>query len=663
MLLKQIRLVDFRQFVGKQEIEFSVNPEKNVTVIMGENGSGKTTFAQAFTWCMYGKTDFADPFVLCKATLQDMRPGDSKTVSVELKVEHRGQDYYILREQTYQLDNSGKLKRPSATKLTIRYKSKNGQQEFISETKKQAKIKEILPEELSGYFFFDGERIGNMSKEIQSGKSKEFAEAVKKLLGLDTYLAALKHIKGTRRVKNSVIGSYEEQYDSHSDSRIAEYGKEIQSLRTQMNRKSDRIGELDSFLPQLQEEIQNLRIRIEKNKDSEVLTKEIKSLRATIERNNDIIGNSTKDIVSSFQGHYRTYFYQKIITDVLQILVDADKIDKGIPDIHKRTIDYLLSRGTCICGTPITYGDEHYQHLINLLDYIPPQSLGTLINQFVEQCNYRVSSTVDIFEKIKIKLADVAERVDENHDKESRIEYIEEQLKGFADIGPLQTKLMTYNKDFREKTSEKSRLHQEIGGLQTKIDRCESERRNLSLKNANNRKIEIYKAYAEYIYSVLQDDYKEQEKKVRSELEVCINEIFTSIYNGGMSLKIDDKYNIQTIVNDYKNFNIGVETSTAQSISIIFAFIAGVIKMARNNKNNEKLSTEPYPLVMDAPLSAFDKARIRTVCDTLPNIAEQVIIFIKDTDGEIAAKYLSEKIGADYLFDKHNEFETFLSRR
>ena len=97
MLLKSIRLTDFRQFVGEQKVEFSIDPEKNVTVIMGENGSGKTTFAQAFTWCMYGTTDFADSYVLCKATLQEMRPGDSKTVSVELKVEHKGQDYYVMK--------------------------------------------------------------------------------------------------------------------------------------------------------------------------------------------------------------------------------------------------------------------------------------------------------------------------------------------------------------------------------------------------------------------------------------------------------------------------------------------------------------------------------------------------------------------------------------
>ena len=108
-----------------------------------------------------------------------------------------------------------------------------------------------------------------------------------------------------------------------------------------------------------------------------------------------------------------------------------------------------------------------------------------------------------------------------------------------------------------------------------------------------------------------------------------------------------------------------VETSTAQSISVIFAFIAGIIKLARENRNatseNEQLlSSEPYPLVMDAPLSAFDKRRIKTVCTALPEVAEQVIIFIKDTDGDLAEEHMGDKIGSRHRFDKLNEFETKL---
>ena len=167
------------------------------------------------------------------------------------------------------------------------------------------------------------------------------------------------------------------------------------------------------------------------------------------------------------------------------------------------------------------------------------------------------------------------------------------------------------------------------------------------------------------MYDVLDTLYKEKEAETRAELEKTVNEIFRSIYNGGFSLSIDEKYNIQIVVNDFEGFNEDIETSTAQSISVIFAFISGVIKMARQSRNpeNEMLVSEPYPLVMDAPLSAFDKTRIKTVCDALPKVAEQVIIFIKDTDGEIAETNMGEKVGMRYLFDKKNEFETYLVTR
>jgi len=72
MLLKSIKLKDFRQFKGEQpKILFSTDLQKNVTVIMGENGSGKTSFAQAFTWCLYHDTDFEAKYVFCSVALHN----------------------------------------------------------------------------------------------------------------------------------------------------------------------------------------------------------------------------------------------------------------------------------------------------------------------------------------------------------------------------------------------------------------------------------------------------------------------------------------------------------------------------------------------------------------------------------------------------------------
>ena len=85
-------------------------------------------------------------------------------------------------------------------------------------------------------------------------------------------------------------------------------------------------------------------------------------------------------------------------------------------------------------------------------------------------------------------------------------------------------------------------------------------------------------------------------------------------------------------------------------VSFIFAFIAGVIRLATDSKRleDEMLITEAYPLVMDAPMSKLDKKRISAICDVVPRIAEQTIIMIKDTDGELARGYLESRMGAEY---------------
>ena len=60
MLFKQITIQNFRQFKERVTVNFSTDPQKNVTIIMGENGTGKTSLEQAFTWCLYNKTSFKD---------------------------------------------------------------------------------------------------------------------------------------------------------------------------------------------------------------------------------------------------------------------------------------------------------------------------------------------------------------------------------------------------------------------------------------------------------------------------------------------------------------------------------------------------------------------------------------------------------------------------
>ena len=147
-----------------------------------------------------------------------------------------------------------------------------------------------------------------------------------------------------------------------------------------------------------------------------------------------------------------------------------------------------------------------------------------------------------------------------------------------VNVSSLQSDLKRYEHILREFDKEKDSLNIVKGKLETKRDRADTERSSLTLRDEKNRKIEVYKAYALYMYDKLKEIYKQNEDEVRLSLENNINKIFKSIYEGGLSLTIDENYNIQVQVNEYEDLISEVETSTAQSISIIFAFISGIIK-------------------------------------------------------------------------------------
>ena len=126
MLLQKISITNFRQYKGTTEIAFSTDKKKNVTVIMGENGTGKTTLAQAFMWVLYGETEFKVKELLNRELRDKMYPGDEQQVKVELVVQDDvGKYYHVVRRQKYIC----KQKRVDKGELlfTVRYKDENGQ--------------------------------------------------------------------------------------------------------------------------------------------------------------------------------------------------------------------------------------------------------------------------------------------------------------------------------------------------------------------------------------------------------------------------------------------------------------------------------------------------------------------------------------------------------
>ena len=663
MLLKSIKLENFRQF-RNESIDFAQGENgKNVTIIIGENGTGKTTFAQAFFWCMYGETEFSDKVILNKRVSAEMTPGTEEKVRVTLTLKHGEVDYTLIREQVYHKNYANSVKGDN-TVFNIAVKDVSGETKYVKKSQCEAEVKSILPKELSRYFFFDGERIEKMSKDISTGKkATDFAEAVKGLLGLNAMISAIGHFNP--RSSLSVIGSYERSFDSKSNKKIQEYTATIErcnarleeidaaleDLKVQKNsaeaRKSEKIVELKQYsegekLQQNKEDIQN-------------------RINNTVRMRSMIYKNMCKD----FNASMSSFFSLSLTKRALDLLSRHDYAGKDIPFIRDKTIEYLLRQKVCICGTHLDEGSVPYEKVKSLLDVIPPKSLSTYVSDFKKESKRRAGNLKDLVGQLQEYLATASQQSDDIMDMTDDLHKIEAKLSG----GDVREKVRIINNEIQicvntinKCDKDKDNLNIERGGLERDRDRADTERQNLTLLDEKNRKTQIYLTYARRIYEELENVYRTSEEDIRNRLQDTINDIFKQIYEGGLSLTIDPKYHITVQATDYEG---DVETSTAQSISVIFAFITGIIKMARENRNANNddaklLSSEPYPLVMDAPLSAFDKRRIKTVCEALPETAEQVIIFIKDTDGELAEEYMGNRIGSRHQFDKKNEFETIL---
>ena len=564
MLLQTIELQNFRQFVN-EKIDFSTDPERNVTLIIGENGTGKTTFAQAFFWCFYGETDFSDKIILNRSVIEKMTPDQKETVRVAIRLTHGSAEYEIIRTQEYKKAYTNRVTAAN-TVLNVQVKSADGNTRYLKPLECESAIQNILPKELANYFFFDGERIEKMSKEIASGrKSSGFSNAVVGLTGLKATLAALDHLSPTRT--SSVMGKLTLEYRGDSDGKMQQLTKRIGELQDELERITVRLSELDDEIESATTSRAQFEQDIKQFADGEKLQNERERLRRELADVKRTKATFVKDICKAFNDGMPTFFGISMVKDALEVLSHSDFSGKDIPEMHAKTIQFLLKRGTCICGTHLDPGTIPYNKVMELMDYLPPQSIGVTVGQFIKDSRMKYSRENDLLQQLKDKMALISTQTDKVEELKEDIAQISDKLDG-ADVREqvrkINGQITACTKIISARKDEQKRLLIRQGQCEEEKKQKENRRSELSLLDKNNQKIELYKAYTQQIYDELLAEYKEKEKNVRERLERSINEIFKSIYDGGLSLSIDEKYNISVYVTDFEG---GVETSTAQSIT------------------------------------------------------------------------------------------------
>lgn len=665
MLLKKIELYNFRQFEGKQIIEFSTDLDKNITLIKGENGAGKTSLAQAFHWVLYGTNGFKDKVLINSNVYGGLKPNQIAKTKVSLFLERNDKEYIITRTASYKRKADGVTAKSEENTFHY-YEIINGNQKSHTEIESRNFVQEMLPKELSSFFVFDGERIRILSEEIDSGKSKQFADAVRGLVGLTAMQNTINHFKPSHG-RNTVIGRFNKNIDEEGTKKTAAYTEKIRELQKEIDSHKIRLSEIttekDSYKKHIENKQNQLETLMPMMASKQEYEQNIRKRNAQQKERVKTISSLFKYFSINSPGFFAMPLSQSVGTE----LIETKSAEKSLPDIQQRTIKILLDRGTCICGTPLKEGTKEYETLVELMDYLPPKSIGSSIRQFATESKSNVRNSSGFYQTFNDfiqKLADIDEEIDQlNTRNDELIKTIDEGNKGEE----IQAQIKKYNINLDALDSEENALISKCSSLENYRKQAEAKREELININIKSKKSLEYRAYAQVVFEKLSKIYEIHERNTRIELEKTINKIFEEIYDGGMKINVDGNYKIKVDVLMDHSRSDDLERSTAQNYSIIFAFISGIIEMAKKKsadlRNGEVVESEDldifdesegYPLIMDAPLSAFDKKRIHNICEILPNVAQQVIIFIKDTDGDVAEEHMHDRIGQEYLIKKYS---------
>ena len=659
MLIKSLKMENFRQFKGTTAVTFSCDPDKNVTIILGDNTFGKTTLLQAFNWCFYETVMFDNnpDFLLNLEVANGLNNGDSATVSVEICVIHNGVEYVITRSQQYMCSNK-KVSGAQKSQVKVSYKQPDGQTESVRATEVKNVIENILPKDLSTYFFFDTERVRSISTR------KDVSDAVKGLLGLSIMDSAIKHI-GTKGNKKTVLGKLYGAMDTDGDKRARDALDMIQSSEAKREAIKEQLETCASQIKQYEVRKGQLDDILRDNQTTATLQKKKEDLERRLSAERSSLESTMGLFFKEFSKGSLQMFAQPLLGRAKDFLAATKIDDKGIRDLTAPTIRELIKRGRCICGAEICDGNDAYKHLMEELNYVPPESIGNTVRHYREKLNsfsrnadHTYASLTSRYQEIYRSKARIQEWDDELTD-------ISVQIKGKENMKQYEVELTDVKKRLRELNDKKERLIRDDATLKNDIERYKKVYDSLVAVSGKNKETMLFIQYAEEILDWLSTTYKEKEAFIRDALETKVNHIFEQMYHGHRRVSIDQRYQV-TLLTTIEDKEVAAGESEGSNRVKSFAFIAGLVALAKEkliaNAGEEgfNLSSEPYPLVMDAPFSNADETHTANISKVLPEIAEQVIMFVMQKDWRYAEPVMASRVGKQYTLKKQSETHTIL---
>ena len=658
MLIESITLNNYRLYEGENVIQFRFDEAKNVHLICGENGFGKTTLLHSLLWCLFGR--FVGEVPVSGQETNSSYAAMQKEIlnqNAAKRIEEKATPEIVaLIKKNGYTNGYEEIKKDSVYSVAICFAEvgipsipcqkivvtrsydsllQKEDVEILIDGVKNELTDEIGPEvfindfilnkDIAKLFFFDSEEIVSLADTGTIAERRKLSKAYEEVLGIRKYEELRSNLEGLRlryRKKSKDIGLKDE---------LEKLEAEREGVSNELTKLTDSLTEIEATLTNLREQDGQLQLQLSREGNS-VKTEELQRVKAVIEKckKDDIeMKSALKQFIDyapfaiSGQLFARAYELAKADHEAIannntataqnSVLDALSKEMKGLLDkmpVNKDSkkdahtqLEAIIEkyRGrACDRDIQVTLTDDEFAEV------------EAVYNSLTTTYRIEFEALAEAYRKNKITLERNVKRLSNIQSKES-----DEVIKGLRDNkNKIEAEIKT--------NEEKQRLgHIRTGELQLTIESYDKKIKELS------RKISV-------------DDADEAKDKLASELITELDTFLLSLKkNKKSSLELRIKNTLNTLMHkeDFIS-HVEVELDSDTMDINLFSSDGNVINKNMLSKGEKQLyatsilkalvdeSGIQFPVFIDSPLQKFDKSHSsKIISEFYPSISKQVILF------------------------------------
>ena len=654
MKLRELTINNFMPYKGEQNIRFPEHETQNVMLLFGDNMRGKTSFLNSIRWGFYGTALGRHLRTIPRVNLVNMDAAaeGNWSTSVVLKFNH-GERLYELRRQITKKEYISEPRNDADFEESVGLRIDG---EVLTADKITNEINQVIPEEISRFFLFDGELLQEYENLLieESEQGKKIKEHIEQALGvpalvhgrdeLKALLKTARNLQAKDAKKNKELQQYAEQ-QRQLEIQLTSLEKDQEDIKAQRTEKQNEIDAIDDELKNT-EAVQRKKSELErligekKATDRQLvsLMDEQRQLLKTAWK--DILFNSVSPILDGLRSQ----------RDGIQSAISR----KATLENKIKELKATLDDPTCPTCRQEIPSDKMSKIRDSISQLMAESELSVVNVDDVAGLNRKIDQLSKIQshgegERI-VKLGIKQRQYDvQLITIETKLDEIEEEIRGYDT-----DQIMRQREKRNQLSILLSRIENDLNKLKREIEENQNKQDHIATlisKSAgaqgqlSSRRVNV----CQELEQIFSEGINQLRDALREEVELFASKAFAELttektYSG---LEINHNYGLSII--DHEGRTLKERSAGAEQV-VALSLIDGLNKTARKSG----------PIIMDTPLGRLDPKHRSNVLRYLPKMAEQVVLLVHE--GEIDPKRdlinFAERIGARYQIERISATES-----